>query len=659
MFLEQISAAFLELISLAHLAYLGLGVCLGLLLGVLPGLGGLAGLSLLLPFVFGMQPSLALAMMLGLQSVTATSDTFPSVLMGIPGTSSSQATTLDGFQMAKKGEGGRALAAAFSASMLGGVFGAILLTGAVFVAEPLILAIGFGEQLMLTLFALTMVGMLTGMSPMKGLASCCIGLMLGAIGATPTTGVVRLGLGTEYLVEPIKIVIIGLALFAVPEIVDLMRNKGSISREPFASNQTLRGIRDVFSNWWLTLRCGLIGSFVGALPGLGGSVVDWIAYGHAMQSTKNPENYGKGDVRGVIAPEAANNAKEGGALIPTLLFGIPGSGSMAVLIGGFFLIGIEPGISLVTQQLDLVYLMIWSVAIANIIGAVICLGFARHIAKLTLIPYSILAPFMIAIIFFAAFQATRSWGDLIMLLVLGTAGVYMKRFGWSRPAVLIGFVLSDRIEETIYQTTAVYGFEVFFRPVVIILGICVVFSIYVAYRAKSQEVERNETNSPQNQRPHLVFLAALALLPLALITDTFDAGYLTKIYPIVAACLGLLFMAVYGIQVLTRHDHDHVFFDLEAAYRERQAASASSESNEAFILWIASIVGISAILGYVLGTTIFIFTFLIVRARVKLRQALFGSVAAIAFLVTLADLMTLRYPTGLLQTIVSLPWPLQ
>ena len=146
-----------------------------------------------------------------------------------------------------------------------------------------------------------------------------------------------------------------------------------------------------------------MGCIVGALPGLGGSIVDWIAYGHAVQTTKNRELYGTGDVRGVIAPESANNAKEGGALVPTLLLGIPGSGSMAILLGGLVLIGIDPGVEMVTDNLDLVYLVIWSIAVANVVGAGICFALSPQIAKLTTIRYVLLAPFMLGIVFFAAF----------------------------------------------------------------------------------------------------------------------------------------------------------------------------------------------------------------------------------------------------------------
>ncbi len=221
--MEAMLEALLQMLTLSHLLYLTLGTMLGLLVGVLPGLGGTAGLSLLLPFVFGMDASHALAMMIGMLAPTTTSDTFPSVLMGIPGTSGSQATVVDGFPMAKRGEGARALGAAFTASLFGGVFGAVVLTGAVYIAKPLILAVGFGEQMMLIFLALTMVGMLTGFNALRGLATCGVGLMVGMIGYAPATAESRMTFGSIYLDDGIPIVIVGLGMFAMPEIIELLR----------------------------------------------------------------------------------------------------------------------------------------------------------------------------------------------------------------------------------------------------------------------------------------------------------------------------------------------------------------------------------------------------------------------------------------------------
>ena len=440
--LDLVLHALQTLFSPEHFVYLLMGVLLGLMIGVFPGLGGIAGLSLLLPFLYGMDEVSALATLIGLVAVIPTSATFTSVLMGIPGSSSSQATVLDGFALAKKGEASRALSAAFTSSLFGGLFGAIILTFFVQVARPMILLFGSAELFMLAIFGLSMVGSLSGKSVVKGVVACGFGLLVGSIGAAPATGEYRMIFGIDYLYDGLPLVVIALSIFAFPEISELFRKDKAIAEGDGAelgSGGWFSGVGDFIKNKWLALRCAGIGTIVGAIPGMGGSVVDWIAYGHVVQTSKDKSLFGKGDIRGVIAPESANNAKEGGALMPTLLFGIPGSGSMAVFLGGMVLIGIEAGPSMVTKDIDLTYTIIWSLAIANVVGAGLSLVLAKPISQLTRINFSLLAPFMIMVISFAAFQATKDMTDLWMLLVFGVIGIFMKRFGWSRPAFLIGF----------------------------------------------------------------------------------------------------------------------------------------------------------------------------------------------------------------------------
>jgi TctA family transporter len=596
-------------------------------------------------------------MMIGLTAVTTTSDTFPSVLMGIPGTSGSQATVLDGFPMSKRGEGTRALSAAFISSLFGGIFGAFILSFAVFFAKPIILKIGFGEQFMLVVLAMSMVGILTGTNIWKGLAACSLGLMLGALGAAPLSGVQRATLGTDYLLDPLPLVIVGLAMFATPEIIDLLRRQSSISETGKLGAGWLQGARDWAQNWWLSLRCAVIGCIVGALPGLGGSVVDWIAYGHAVQTTKNRESYGTGDVRGVVAPESANNAKEGGALIPTILLGIPGSGSMAILLGGLILIGVEPGVELITDKMDLVYLIIWAIAAANIVGAGICFLLSPQIAKLTTIRYVLLAPFMFGIIFFAAFQATRNWGDLIALFVLSTLGVYMKRFGWSRPALLIGFVLSVRVETSVYQTVALYGASFLQRPIVIALLILTILSVSAAIFFKQQPPGPLTENGPFSHRrtgPQWAFLAAIAGGAVFILQDGMGFNQLTGLYPMVASISALAFMAPLALMMALQKAPSPVFYDAE-----RTGAGSRRLPAEYFLALLAVMLGFSGLVGFVLGIATFIFLFLWLRADVAWWKSLLGAAGFVLFLGVLSDQLTLRYPTGLLQTRVSLPWPLQ
>ncbi|MDH3287086.1 MAG: tripartite tricarboxylate transporter permease [Betaproteobacteria bacterium] len=649
--------ALTTLLSGAHLFYLCVGVFLGLIVGILPGLGGTAGLALVLPFIFGMEPSYALAVMIGLQSVTTTSDTFPSVLMGIPGTSGSQATVVDGFPLSKKGEAARALGAAFSASLFGGVFGAVVLSVAIFGAIPIILAMGFGEQMMLIILALTMVGMLTGTHAVKGLAACGIGLMLGALGSAPVTGIDRLAFGTEYLIDRVPLVIVGLGMFAVPEIVDLLRRQLTISETGTLGTGWLKGLRDTFTHWFIVLRCAAIGCLCGALPGLGNTVIDWIAYGHVVQTSRNPETFGTGDIRGVLAPEAANNAKEGGALIPTLLFGIPGSGSMALLLGGFILIGIEPGLGMITEDLDLVYLIIWSVALANVIGAGTCLFLAVPIAKLTTIRYTLIAPFMFGIIFFAAFQATRDWGDLIALFLVGALGIYMKRFGWPRPALLIGFVLSGKVEASIYHTFQVYKLTFLERPIVLVLAAIIVFSIYAAarYKAGGEPAEKG-VHAATGLAPQTAFYFAVLVFTLIVLGDGLRWQILTGLYPITSSLLTLAFLVPLGIQMARTKHASSVFYDNE---RAAFGTAVDRRSNEHYLLWLAGMLAVSAVGGFVIGVATFIYAFMRVKARVPHWACTLGAAVFVLLLGILSHLLSLEYPQGLLQDYVTLPWPLQ
>jgi len=645
-------AAFQQLVEPSHLIYLFTGVILGLVVGILPGLGGIAGLSVLLPFVFGMDASNALAMMIGLIAPLATSDTFPSVLMGIPGTSNSQATVVDGFPMAKKGEGARALGAAFTASMFGGVFGAFVLTISIFAARPIILAMGFGEQLLLVILALSMIGMLTGTSALKGLATCCVGLLLGSMGTAPATGEFRLVFESIYLSDGIPIVIVGLGMFAMPEIIDVLRRSSRISETAKLGHGWIQGFKDVLEHWWIVLRCSVIGCIVGALPGLGGSVVDWIAYGHVIQTTKNRERYGTGDIRGVLAPESANNAKEGGALIPTLLFGIPGSGSMAILLGGFILIGIEPGVTMLTQHLDLTFTMIWSLAIGNILATLLCLLLANYVALLTTIRYAYLAPFMFVLIFFAAFQATREWADLFALFAMGTLGMFMKRFGWSRPALLIGYFLAPRLEPTIYQAYQVYGLRFFERPIVVGLVIATALSIFAAWRFspnRGTTYDEGGAHSAPNRLPQLGFAAVLFAFTVYALVDSFNYTWYGGIFMKITAAFGVLLFAPLVYFMARANKASGVLYDGEKTLN-------ADYSDYHYLAWLLGMFALIGLVGFPFGCALFIFLFMQKKiGNAPLKHAIMG-ISGVVFLGIMSYFLTLRYPAGLLMDYFNLPW---
>lgn len=661
MILDAILSALSNVASLEYLAYLMVGVTVGLIVGILPALGGIAGMSLLLPFIYGMDVTAALAMLMGMVAVIPTADTFSSVLMGIPGSASSQATILDGFPMAKRGEAARALSAAFSASFIGGIFGATLLSVFVLMARPLILSFGAAELFMLALLGLSMVGILSGDSISKGLAACALGLVFGAVGAAPATGEYRLDFDTLYLSTGLQLTIVGLGIFAIPEIIDLLRTGEAISSNGRLGSGWIQGVRDTWKNMWLTLRCSGLGALLGCVPGIGGSVIDWIAYGHVVQSSKDKSQFGKGDVRGVIAPESANNAKDGGALVPTLLFGIPGSGSMAIFLAGMILLGLQPGPSMVTRHLDLTYTIVWSLALANVIGTALCILISPSIARLTTVRFVIIAPFMVMIIAFASFQASRSLEDLVGLVALGALGLLLRRFGWSRPAFLIGFVLSTQAERYLYQAVQfMSGWEVFTRPIIIIIALMIASVAFFAYRSRrapggSLNTEgAAETAQAANTTPQIMFTVAAMALFVFTIYEVWDLNLLGQVFPLFVAIVGLLAGSIL-LYTLTQHKHVSIAnFDLEAVKREVDLGSTWY-----FMGWIASLVVLTALVGFFLAIALFFLAFLRVVAGLPWWKVLVLTACALGSLLILAQALYLVFPGGILQYYFDLPWPLR
>ncbi|EAR51889.1 hypothetical protein OG2516_16349 [Oceanicola granulosus HTCC2516] len=476
--IEAALEALLIIADPARLVFVALGTVLGLMIGVIPGIGGLVGLALLLPFTFSMDPYTALAFLVGVQSVTTTSDTIPAVLFGVPGTTGSAATVLDGHPMAKKGEAGRAYGAAFTASVCGGLFGAVVLAMSIPILRPFIMAIGTPELLAICLLGLTLVVSLSHGALFKGLVATAIGLLLATIGDEPQTGEMRWTFGSFYLWDGLSLVPVALGLFAVPEMIDLGASKRTIARDgrKMSAWDQLAGARDAVRNWWLVLRCASIGTFLGSIPGLGANVIDWISYGYAARSIPEArETFGKGDVRGVIAAESANNAKEGGALVPTLAFGVPGSASMAILLGAFLIHGIAPGPNMLDAQLDVTFTLIWTVALANILGAGICFGLAGQFAKVAMVRAGLLVPLVFGIMVIGAYQGAKDYADLLVLVGFGLLGWVMKRLNWPRPPLILAFVLGGLVENYLFISQLRYGFGWMLQPLPAVVMLMIAF----------------------------------------------------------------------------------------------------------------------------------------------------------------------------------------
>ncbi|MGR3758216.1 MAG: tripartite tricarboxylate transporter permease, partial [Tranquillimonas sp.] len=566
--------AWMMILRPEQLAFLVIGVVLGLSVGVFPGLGGIAGLSLVLPFMFGMDPVSGLALMVGLIAVVPTSDTFASVLLGIPGSTASQATVLDGFPLSKKGQAARALSAAFVSSLFGGLLGACVLSFFILIARPLILAFGLPEMLAITILGLSMVAILAGRLPLKGIVAAGLGLMVGTIGEAGAGGSLRMAsYDVPYLLDGLSLVIVGLGIFAIPEIVALLRQDRAISKSGDLGAGWMDGIRDWWRNIGLSIRCSSLGVIVGVIPGLGGSVVDWIAYGFTVQSSKDKSQFGSGDIRGVIGPESSNNAKEGGGLVPTLIFGIPGSGSMAVFLGGLALLGYDPGPHMVRNNLDLTYTIVWSLALANVVGAGLCIVLSNPIARLTTIRFTLVAPFLFMVIAFAAFQSKQSLGDLVALMGVGVLGIFLRRFDWSRPAFLIGFVLSSQAEAFANMANQIAGarfrrsyeagFDYIFSPITIAILVLTVISIVIGIRQGRHILSQGQPPTGSKRAP-LIFLIGITAY---LLVAWFDALSISrvgdKIFPVTVGAVTLIGCLVLLIRMMLAPEGHPIFADME------------------------------------------------------------------------------------------------
>ncbi len=669
--LPALSDAWQMILQPAVLGYLVLGVVMGLAVGVFPGLGGIAGLSLLLPFMFGMEPLYGLALMIGMVAVVPTSDTFASVLMGIPGSSASQATVLDGFPLARKGQAARALSAAFTSSLFGGLVGALFLTVFILFARPIVLAFGLPEMLMITILGLSMVAVLAGRVALKGLAAAGLGMLIGTIGEADAGGSLRMATyDIPYLVDGLGLVIVGLGIFAVPEIVSLLRQDRSISDDASLGAGWGQGVRDWVANKWLSVRCSIIGVMVGVIPGLGGSVVDWIAYGHAVQTTRDKSNFGKGEIRGVIGPESSNNAKEGGGLVPTLLFGIPGSGSMAIFIGAIALLGsgdIEVGPSMLRDNLDITYSIVWLLALANVVGTVLCIAASGGIAKLTTIRFTYLAPFLFMLISFAAFQSGQNFEDLLALFAIGLIGIFLRRFDWSRPAFLIGFVLSNPVEKFSNQAVQIASFRFrnsfeegmsyIFSPIVIVLIIITLVSVVLGLRQAKSIMAEGEVQSGSKRAPLVFLLVIAAYVVTALVNAQMipDYNMTDKIVPLVICAITLGCCLILLAQMMLRPETDAIFADKERAGEDADAPYGLWPT----LAWFAFLIAASWLVGFILALTVFLIAFLRVRAGAGWPKVLLLTACGIALMCVMAGALNRDFPPGLLQSAVDLPWPLK
>lgn len=443
---------------------------IALISGLMPG-GGLPVTAVVLGLVGFLDPWIAITIVVFQSAANDATEPLPSILMGIPSSRASQATILDGYPIARQGLAGVAIGATYTASLIGGLVGAAALLVSLPVMRELLFMFGSAEFFLLSLMGIMTVAIVSSGAFVKGMLTAMFGLAIAMIGYSPIGGVVRADFGIHYLWDGIPLTPLVVGLFAIPEAIDLVVGNTPIAMQRIEEmlkgmgKDVYRGMKIALNHKWLTVRSSLIGVFVGALPALGGSVAHWIAYAQARATEKGAkETFGKGDIRGVIAAESSNNSVDGGELIPTVGFGIPGSGHMALLLAMFILYGIQPGPAMLTTHLDLTVSFVYVIALANIIVVPIMLTASPIIAKVTAIPPNLIAPVVIAVVSLSAFMATYSLGDLMVALGFAALGIFMKRYGWPRPPILIAVVLGESLERFMYASVSAYGTSMLARP---------------------------------------------------------------------------------------------------------------------------------------------------------------------------------------------------
>ncbi len=487
--------------SYPNIIYPIAGTVIGLIFGILPGVGAITAMALLLPFTFSWGLVPVILLFAAIQGGSSQGGSITAILVNIPGTAPNAATVLDGYPMSQRGEAKTAIGASASASALGAVFGVAVLVLLIPVMQAIVLAFGPPEFLMLAVLGLTVIAVVTEGNVIKGLAAAGLGLMFAFFGEDPLTATPRFSFGIEYLWDGLKLVPVFLGIFAIGEMIDMAVSgrhtiSGKESLQALTGN-VWDGVFSVFRHFSIFIRSSLIGTLIGIIPGIGGTVAGFIAYGQAVQTAKDRENFGRGDIRGVIAPQAANDAKDGGALVPTVTFGIPGSEGMAMLLVAMTLHGIVPGKELMTNHLVEVFLLIWALVISNVLSSILAVAIVDIAAWITVIRTQLLVPAIFILSMIGAYAYEYNMGDVVVGFVFGFLGYYMKKHAYPRISLVIALVLGGLVERSLIQTIQLQNLgQINFitRPITQALIVLTLLALALPYvRARKRNIKKDES----------------------------------------------------------------------------------------------------------------------------------------------------------------------
>jgi putative tricarboxylic transport membrane protein len=451
--LTGLAQGFATALTPTNVAMCFLGVFLGQLVGVLPGIGPSAAIALLLPLTFGADPTASLIMFAGIYYGAQYGGTITSVLISVPGESSTVMTSIEGYQMALQGRAGAALGIAAIGSFIAGTVATLGLT---FLAPPLAeaaLAFGPPEYFSLVVLGLTALAAVSSSSVLKGLAAGVAGLLLATIGIDPQTGISRFDHGAVWLLDGIEFIVLTVALFGIGEV---LASCGGASARPVAK---VRNVLPTREDWRRSrmpiMRGSLIGFLIGVLPGTGATIASFVSYIVEKKVSKHPQDFGKGAIEGVAGPEASNNAAAAGAMVPMFALGVPGSGTTAIILGALIMFGLRPGPELFTQNATLVWAVIASMYIGNILLLIMNLPLAGLFAQLLKVPYKWLYPPILALCVVGVFSQSNSVEDCWLLIGFGALGWAMKRYDWPAAPMVLGLVLGPLFESSLRQSLTI------------------------------------------------------------------------------------------------------------------------------------------------------------------------------------------------------------
>ncbi len=489
---QFLAEGFQTIIQPGNLVLIFAGMLIGVLFGALPGISSSMGIVLMLPFTYYMGVLPSIILLVALYAGGAYGGSITAILFNTPGTPESVATTFDGYPMTQQGKAGRALGLAISASAFGGVFSAIIM---LFLAPPLskiALHIQSAEYFALALLGLMVIASIGSKSPLKAGISGILGILLAMIGLDPIMGKERFTFDSIYLMNGVEFIPIMIGAFALAEVFNQVIERSENAnnhKDTKVSMETIKIIQ-LLKYKWVLLKSAIIGTLIGILPGTGGSIASIVSYGEVMRSSKNKKQFGEGAEEGVIAPETSNNAAAGGAIIPTLVLGIPGSPTTAVILAALVLQGLQPGPQLMSAQPLLLYCIFFSMLIASItvlIGGRI--GVKAFAATLKL-PYYILGPFIVILSIIGSYAVSNDMFQVYIMVLFGVIGYFMKKFNFSPAAMILGLVLGLMMEENFRRHLLVTGgdfLSFFTRPLSLIIIIIAVAALFLPMLPKKKK----------------------------------------------------------------------------------------------------------------------------------------------------------------------------